>query len=194
MHSSPPTYYIVFTAVTALGVLLQAFVLLAIYFGIRKSTVKLHGVADEVRTQALPLIASTRSLIEDISPKLKVAVSNLAEVSHTLRHQADHVNETVEDLLDKTEAQISRVDAIVTGALDAVDHATQVMENAVSTPVRRVAGVINGIKTGVKVLVGLEKHSSSVENYSAYVAEPKASDLEDPAQTIQPPPTTSAAS
>ena len=94
----------------------------------------------------------------------------------------------------KRKPQISRVDAIVTGALDAVDHATQVMEHAVSTPVRRVAGVINGIKTGVKVLVGLEKHSSSVENYSAYVAEPKASDLEDPAQTIQPPPTTSAAS
>lgn len=194
MHSSPPTYYIVFTAVTALGVLLQAFVLLAIYFGIRKSMVKLHGVANDVREQALPLIASTRSLIEDLSPKLKVAVSNLTEVSHTLRDQAEHVNETVEDLLDKTEAQISRIDAIVTGAIDAVDHAAQVVETAVSTPVRRVSGIISGIKTGVKVFVGLERHRSPRETYPEYVAESKPSDSEDPAQAIQPPPTISSAS
>jgi methyl-accepting chemotaxis protein len=149
MHNLPPIYYIIFTAVTALGVLLQAFVLLAIFFAVRKAAEKLHKVTDE----ALPAIASTKSLLEDISPKLKVAVSNLTEVSHTLRHQANHLDETVETLLNKTNAQVKRVDAMVTGAFDAMDHASKVVEGVVAAPARRVSGVIQGLKAGVEVFL-----------------------------------------
>ncbi|MGB0124962.1 MAG: hypothetical protein WA419_16340 [Silvibacterium sp.] len=194
MHSLPPTYYIIFTAVTALGVLLQAVVLLAIYIALRKTFGKLHAVTDEVKGQVLPLVASTKSLIEDISPKLKVATSNLTEVSQTLREQANHLNGTVEALLDKTNAQIARVDGMVTAAFDAVDHATRTIEGAVSVPVRRVAGIVSGLKTGVEVFFGKRKYPSRSETVIVGVTESKLSDLESPAQTIQPPPTTSSPS
>jgi ElaB/YqjD/DUF883 family membrane-anchored ribosome-binding protein len=171
MHSSPPIYYIVFTAVTAVGVLLQALVLLAIYFAVRKSVSKLHAVTDEVRQEALPLLASARSLVEDISPKLKVATSNLMEVSYTLRQQASHINATVEALLDKTNAQISRVDEMVTGTFDAVNQATQAIENAVDVPIRRVSAIVSGIKTGVGVFIGRKRHASRNGSSAAEAAE-----------------------
>jgi hypothetical protein len=154
MHSSPPTYYIVFTAVTAVGVLLQAFVLLAIFFALRKSMGDFREIAREVKEKALPAIASAHSLIDDVSPKLKVATSNLAEVSHTLRLQANHVNETIESLLNRTDVQIRRVDEMVTATFNAVDQASRALESAVSAPARRVSGIIHGVKAGVEAFVG----------------------------------------
>jgi ABC-type transporter Mla subunit MlaD len=151
MHALPPTYYIIFTAVTAVAVLLQALVLLAIFIALRKSLSEFQKIANE---KVLPAVASARSLLEDVGPKLKVATTNLAEVSHTLRHQADHLSQTVESLLNKTDAQVSRVNELVTAVFNAVDQASRALENAVSAPARRVTGVINGVRAGVEVLVG----------------------------------------
>jgi len=176
MQSLPPIYYIIFTAVTALAVLLQALVLLAIYLALRKTLGKLHAVTDEVKGQVLPLVASTKSLIDDISPKLKVATSNLTEVSQTLRQQATHLNGTVESLLDKTNAQVSRVDEMVTAAFDAVDHAARTIEGAVSVPVRRVSGIVNGVRTGVEVFFGTRKYPSPRKTVVVEVAEPNRPD------------------
>lgn len=157
MQSSPPMYYVIFTAVTALGVLLQAFVLLAIFFALRKSMTEFQSIAKEFKEKALPAIDSTRSLVEEISPKLKVATANLTEVSHTLRQQANHINETVDSVLTKTDVQIRRVDEMVTATFDAVDNASRAFETAISNPVRRVTGVINGVRAGVVTFVGGRK-------------------------------------
>jgi hypothetical protein len=154
MHSLPPIYYIIFTAITSLGVLLQALVLLGIYLAIRKSTGKLHEVVDELKGKALPAIASTQSLLDDISPKLKIATSNLTEVSHRLRHQANQMNVTVDSLLEKTNAQINRVDEMVTATFDAMNQVSRAVETAVSLPARRVSGVLHGLRVGVEVLLG----------------------------------------
>jgi len=159
-QSLPPVYYIVFTAVTAAAVLLQALVLLGIFIAVRKSMGKLNEVADELKGKALPVLSTTQSLLDDVSPKLKIATSNLTEVSYTLRHQAKHVNKTVEVLLDKTNAQIGRVDEMVTATFDALDHASRAVEVAVALPARRVSGVIHGVKAGVEVLLGKKSHSS----------------------------------
>ena len=65
MHTElPPIYYIIFTGVTAAGVLLEAFVLLAMYIGLRQTTRKLHKATDELREHALPAIATARNLLE----------------------------------------------------------------------------------------------------------------------------------
>ena len=154
MHESPPTYYIVFTAVTAAGVLLQAFVLLAIFIALRKSMGEFKEIAQEVKGKALPAIDSARSLLEDVGPKLRVATSNLEEVSTTLRQQAGHLNQTVESLLNRTDVQIRRVDDMVTAVFNAVDQASRALENAVSAPARRFTGVIHGVRVGVETLVG----------------------------------------
>ncbi len=147
-----PIYYIIFTAVTALGVLLQAFVLLAMYLAIRKAVSKMHAVTDEFKVHALPAVATARGLLEDVSPKLKVAASNLVEASHSLRYQADHVNSTVDELLNRTNVQIARVDEMTTAVLNTVAHATNVLQHAAAGPLRQISGVFMGVKAGFDVL------------------------------------------
>ena len=160
MQTLPPIYYIIFTAVTAAGVLLQAFVLLAMFIGIKRTSSKLLETLDEVKSKALPAIASTQVLLSDVSPKLKTATSNLAEVSEVLRSQAGRVNTTVESLLEKTDAQINRVDEMVTATLDALNHASRAIDVAIGVPARRVNGVLHGLKVGVDVLLGKRNGAS----------------------------------
>jgi hypothetical protein len=156
----PQIYYILFTAVTAAGVLLQAFVLLGMYIAIRQSSKKLHEVTAEVRVHLVPALASARHLLEEISPKLKVASTNILEVSNTLRHQANHINDTLESILDKTNAQVERVDEMVGGVLNTVSHAASTVENAASAPIRQVSGIFAGIKTGFDVFFSRQGNSS----------------------------------
>jgi hypothetical protein len=153
----PESYILVlaiFTAVTAVAVLIQAGVLLGMFIVMRKAMAKMLSVVDEVKTKALPAIASSKELLDDIAPKLKVATANLTEVSHTLRHESKHVSETADELLAKVNAQVNRVDGILTSAFDAVDRVTGSVEGAISTSGRRFSGVINGVRTGVGVFLG----------------------------------------
>jgi hypothetical protein len=150
----PPVYYIVFTAVTALGVLLQAFVLLAIYIAIRRTIARLHEVTDELKQQVLPTIATARNLLEDVSPKLKVASSNLVAASQSLRHQANHASATVDELLDMTMVQAARVDEIVTAGIDSAAYAAQAVQHAFSVPVRQVSALVAALKAAFEVLRG----------------------------------------
>lgn len=163
MQTVPQSYFLVlaiFTAITAVAVLIQAGVLLGMFLVMRKSIAKMQSLADEVKEKALPAIGSARSLIEDVTPKLRIAAANLSEVSQTVRAESKHVSETVETLLSKTNTQLNRVDGMLSATLDAVDHATRVVENAVNVPVRRVSGILNGVRAGVGVLVGKRGHSA----------------------------------
>jgi methyl-accepting chemotaxis protein len=153
----PQIYYIIFTAITALGVLLQAFVLLGMYLAIRQSMKKLHEITEELRVNLLPTVSAARRLIEDLSPKLKIASSNLVEVSHTLRHESKHISAALDDVVSKTTAQATRVNEMLSGILDSVEHASTVVQHSVSVPMRHVSGIMAGLKAGFDVLRGKEK-------------------------------------
>jgi len=176
MHNLPPVYYIIFTAITAGAVLLQALVMLALFLVLKKAIGKMIATSEEVKQHALPLVATTRSLVEDISPKLKITTSNLVEVSDKLRVQAGHISETVDTLVSRTDTQIRRVDEMVTGTFNAVDHVTKAVENVVAAPVRRLSAVISALKIGMEVFFSKKKtdtaETAAVENAEAQEKKP----------------------
>jgi hypothetical protein len=171
MHHDIPTWvYILFTAVTALGVMMQALVLLGMLFALKGALGRLNEVSKKAEENVLPLLATSRSLLEEISPKLKVAAQNALEVSQTAREvsltvktESQNVAAAVDDLLKKTAVQADRVDEMVTGTLNSVAHATATMQKAVSGPVRQVSAVLNGLRAGFDVLRSKERevHASA---------------------------------
>ncbi len=161
----PPVYYIVFTAITSLGVLMQAFVLLGMFLALRRTMSKLHALTDELRPHVVPLVATTRNLVEesapkiknlveDSTPKIKVAVNDLVEVTHKLRTEVDHVSATLDEVLKKANAQANRVDEMVTAGIDSAAHAIQAVQQVVSVPVRQASALFAGLKAGFDVLRG----------------------------------------
>jgi methyl-accepting chemotaxis protein len=152
MQISNEQIHVVFTAVTSIGILLQAIVLLSMAIGLRRMTKKFDDLSTELRENVLPTIASSRGLLEELSPKIKVITNNLVEISHTVRHQVTHIDHAVADVVDRTQHQAARVDGILSETLDSLNRATVVVQETVAVPIRQVSGLLNGVRAGIEAL------------------------------------------
>jgi hypothetical protein len=168
-HEIPQWVYIVFTAVTAAGVLMQALVLLGMLFALKGALRRVDEVSKKAEENVLPLLATSRSLLEEVSPKLKVAAQNVLEVSQTLRVESKRAAGTVDDLLKKAMVQTDRVDEMVTATLNSVAHATATVQRAVSGPVRQVGAVLNGLRAGFDVLRNKEREAHAAADGDHFV-------------------------
>ena len=90
-HNIPQWVYILFTAVTAFGVVLQAAVLLGMLLALKGALKRVNEVTAKAEEMALPVFESTRDLLKDVSPKVKVAAQNLMEVSETAKQVSNTV-------------------------------------------------------------------------------------------------------
>ena len=147
-----PWVYILFTALVAVGVLLQACVLLGMLIAMRASLKRMEKLATMAEEHAIPALTSAKNLVDAVAPKLKVAADNVAAASETLRTESQHVTETLEGVLKKTEAQAQRVDEMITATLNTVADATASVQRAVTAPMRQVHAVLNGLRAGLDVL------------------------------------------
>jgi hypothetical protein len=151
-NNTTQTLLVIFVAVAAISILMQAGFTVAIFFGARKAQKKLMELADDVRLHALPVIMSSREVVQDISPKLKAITENLTVTTATLRSKADQIGGVVSDVSNRAHAQASRVDGMVKGTLDGLTSAVQAIEHGVAVPVRQMNGLLNGLRAGVDVL------------------------------------------
>jgi hypothetical protein len=152
MDSSTQTLLVVFIAVTACSMLLLATAMVVMAVGARKARKKVESLVDDFRLHALPVIISSRDVLNDVSPKLKLITENLMATSTTLRAKADQVGGLVGNVTDRAQAQASRVDGMVKATLDQVTFAAQAIEHGLAMPIRQVSGVLNGLRAGVDVI------------------------------------------
>jgi hypothetical protein len=152
MDKSTQTLLVVFVAVAAVSILMQAGFTVAMFFGARRAQKKITALADDVRLHALPIIMSSREFIQDVSPKLKIITENLTATTATMRSKADQIGALVGDVTHRAHAQASRVDGMVKGTLDQVTYAVHAIEHGIQAPVRQVSGILNGLRAGVDVM------------------------------------------
>jgi len=152
MDKSSQTLLVIFIAVAAVSILMQAGFTVGIFLGARKAQKKLMALADDVRLHALPAIVSSREVIQDLAPKLKTITENLTAISTTLRSKTEQVGGLVADVTNRAEVQAARVDGMVKGTLDQLTVAVHAIEHGIAVPVRQVNGIINGLRAGVDVM------------------------------------------
>jgi hypothetical protein len=146
------TLLLIFVAIAAISILTQAVFTIAIFLGARKAQKKIMELADDVRLHALPVIMSSREVIQDFTPKFKTITENLTVTSATLRAKAEQVGGLVGDVTTKAQAQATRVDGMVKSTLDHLTIAVHAIEHGVAAPVRQVNGILNGLRAGVEVM------------------------------------------
>ena len=66
-----------FIALTGAAVVLQAGLLAAMYLSMRKSSIRLEALANEVKTKALPTLETAQAMLTELRPKLTVIADNL---------------------------------------------------------------------------------------------------------------------
>jgi hypothetical protein len=146
------TIELAFVAIAALALLTQTFILLALFFAVKKSVAALKEEVDEIRSSVIPVMQKTRGLVERLSPSVEQGVTDLAAVARVLRAQAVAVEETLTEVLDRVRNETSRIDAMFSGTLDAVDKASAYVTEVVSKPVRQLNGILASIKAIIESL------------------------------------------
>ena len=153
MENSSQTLLVVFIAIAAISILMQAGFTVAMFLVTRKAQKKIMALADDVRLHALPAIMSSRELIQDVTPKLKLITENLTAATATLRAKTDQVGGLVNNVTERAQVQASRVDGMVKGTLDQITNALHAIEQGVAVPVRQVSGILNGLRAGMDVMM-----------------------------------------
>ena len=147
----------IFVGMVAIAMVAQAIALIVMAVGAAKARKQGLAIANEVRDKIMPVISGTHEIIRDSGPKVKVITENLLETSHVVRAKAREFDVTASELNRRTQAQAARVDGMVTGVLNTTAEITDTLQRAIKVPVREFAGLMNGFKAGLDVLVGHAK-------------------------------------
>lgn len=146
------TIELVFVAIAALALLTQTFILLALFMAVKKAAGSIKEEVDDIRSSVMPVMQKTRDLVDRLSPSVEQGVTDLAGVARILRAQAAAVEETLTEVLDRVRNETSRIDAMFSGTLDAVDKASAYVTEVVSKPVRQLNGILASIKAIIESL------------------------------------------
>ena len=163
-----------FIAIAAIALLAQALVVVLIGIGLMKAQKELMAHVGEIKAKAMPLIATSHTLVNDLSPQIKDISRKVNVITAHVEHIADlakqkaeefsptfsaanqtvyQATQTAQDANRKTREQVSRVNGMVSSALDATARLGVAIEKGITVPGREVAGVISGLKVGLDTLL-----------------------------------------
>ena len=147
----------VFVGITALAIVIQMCVLIALYVSSKKTRESMQSVSREMEENVLPLIRELREFLSDTGPKLRETVDNLTVTSAAVRQQAERFGETANDVATRVRSQAARIDEMFTRTLDRVEHTGETVQNAISSPARKLSGVLTGVAAAIAELRGNRK-------------------------------------
>jgi hypothetical protein len=163
-----------FVVVAALAIVIQAGILAGMFFTMKKTSARMEDVASKVEDRALPLLDSAKTILDDSGPRLKEITANMAEISTRLRGQAERMDVTFSDLVDRTHLQVIRVDELVSRTLDKVEETTEMVQTTVVTPVKQMSAIMQGLSAGIGSYLARRRkatldQSSAVEDEELFI-------------------------
>jgi methyl-accepting chemotaxis protein len=139
-------------AVTALALVTQTIILLAIALGASKSIKALKEEIEDMRASIMPTVHNVRDLVDRLSPKVEQTVTDISEFASGLRKQAEEVQVVAGEVLARVRTETGRIDNMFSGTLDAVDKASNFVTQAVSKPIRQISGILASLKAIIESL------------------------------------------
>ena len=107
-----------FVGVTAVAIVLQAIILIALFVQIRRTAALVERTVTDLNTKLNPLISRVQVLVEDISPRISGIVADASEISRLARAEAQKIDRILSEALERLRMQLIHVDHILTGAME----------------------------------------------------------------------------
>jgi len=155
------TLLIWFIAMTAGAVLLQAGILLGMFFAVRKTSATVESLAAEVKTRVLPTAELAHAMMSDLRPKIETLVDNVSVSTTVLRAQLERIDATLTDIVDRTRLQVIRADEFVTSTMDKLEETRESVQRTVVSPVRQISGLMHGLTVGVEAFFNRRRSRNS---------------------------------
>ena len=168
----PYHIFLIFTGAVVFSVLVQAAVFVGLYMTVRRATTKMLQLATQLSKQAGPIVEQVGGIIKDSEPKIRTVTSQVVEITTAVRDQTIHVNETVDEVVDKTHAQVDKVDEMVSAVLGGIANAGAVVQSGVIRPVRKLGGILQGVRVGVETFFSNGNASHPPAAYTAQTHRP----------------------
>jgi hypothetical protein len=147
----------VFIAVTAIAVVLQMVILAAMYFSTKKATQRVEALAKQLEEKAIPALTQAQEMLTEARPKLTMILDNMSATSTTAREQAERINVTLSDIVDRTRLQVIRADELVSRSMDRVEETAEAVHHVVLSPVRQMSAMMTGLFAGIGEYIGGRK-------------------------------------
>jgi hypothetical protein len=139
-----------FVVVTALAVVLQAIVLVALFLQLRRTAARVEETVADLNARLAPILSRVQILVEDASPHISSIVSDAAELTRLARGQAQKVDRILTETMERLRLQLIHVDQILSGAMEAVEEAGSRLRGTIWGPVVKASAIIRGIQTGLE--------------------------------------------
>jgi hypothetical protein len=139
-----------FVIVTALAVVLQAIILVALFLQLRRIAARVEQTLTDLNARVAPILSRVQALVEDVSPRISGIVSDASELTRLARGQAQKVDRILTETLERLRLQLIHVDQILTGAMEAVEEAGSKLRQAVWGPMVQATALVRGIQTGLE--------------------------------------------
>jgi methyl-accepting chemotaxis protein len=150
LHSQVDNHIItVFVVIAAVAIVVQMGVLLALYMALRRTSERMEGIAGRLEQQATPVLASAAAILEDAKPKIADITTNLAETSTALRTHVGHVGHAASEIAERARMQAARLDDFVISAAHKVEATSELLQDKVLSPMRRVRSIVTALNAGL---------------------------------------------
>ena len=147
-----PELLTAFIVIAAVAIVIQACILIAMYLAMRKSSERMEAIATEVKSKVLPTVELAQTTLTELRPKLQTITDNVTHSTTLLRSQIERVDATLNDVIDRARLQVIRADELVGRTLDKVEETTDLVHHTVTSPVRKLSGVLAGVSAGMEYL------------------------------------------
>ena len=138
-----------FVALTALAVMTQAGVLVAIYFMSKRMSEQVDRFVKETREMMGPM--------KTIAENLRVASTNLVDIGLAAREQFRRVEAMVTDTGEVLHTQLQRFDRVSQDVVERINETATIVQESVIRPVREVAALAKGVGRGFDALFRRQK-------------------------------------
>ena len=119
------------------------------------------GTAPKIEDFITSVAPKIDDFITNTAPRVESTASDVAEIVHIFREKTLVLDSTVTGMLARAQLQTSRVDGMVTTALDTVERVGGFVDKAVSKPVKQISALVAAGRAVVQSLNATAPRSNS---------------------------------
>jgi methyl-accepting chemotaxis protein len=139
----------IFVVVAAVAIVVQMGILLGLYKALRRTSERMEGIAGRLEQQATPVLATAAAILDDARPKIAEITTNLAETSASVRTHVGEVGKAATEIVERARMQAARLDEFVINAAHRVEATSELLQNKVFSPMRRVRSIVTALNAGL---------------------------------------------
>lgn len=146
---------VIFVAVTALAVVTQLGILMALFLGVRRTQGKIEGILDR---HVEPLLVTVRDMVSNSRKAVDRLNEAADEVATFARNQTGRLDQLMAETTDRARLQLIRADLMVADALNRIEKTTESVQRGIAGPVREIQALLVGVRTALDFLFGRRRH------------------------------------